>query len=119
MQQNDISPEGHVLMVSAITPQISGAVSKTVNLPANSTIEDIKNINVLAYTTGSKAVATYRDGCKCSQPLNLGTLSDEDRTFEDYSYAELLDHIQNGNHTPIRKKPHGIRTSRTHAAKNR
>lgn len=114
---NDISPEGHVLMVSAITPQISGAVSKTVNLPAASTIDDIKIINTLAYKTGSKAIAVYRDGCKCSQPLNQGATEDTEKTFEDYTYQELIDHIKRTEHIPIRKKPNGVRISRTHAAK--
>ena len=114
---NDISPEGHVLMVSSITPQISGAVSKTVNLPAKSTIEDIKTINTLAYNTGSKAIAVYRDGCKCSQPLNLGSGDDKDKPFDDYSYKELLDYVKRTQHRPTRRRPNGVRISRTHAAK--
>jgi ribonucleoside-diphosphate reductase alpha chain len=64
-----ISPEGHVLMVSAITPMISGSVSKTVNLPNSATVKDIEDIHLLAYTTGTKAIAIYRDGSKASQPL--------------------------------------------------
>ncbi|MBN2879345.1 MAG: vitamin B12-dependent ribonucleotide reductase [Clostridia bacterium] len=114
---NDISPEGHVLMVSAITPQISGAVSKTVNLPAESTVEDIKSINILAYKTGAKAVAVYRDGCKAAQPLNLGSSEDADKPFEEYTYLELLEYARSTYHRPTRKKPNGVRISRTHAAK--
>lgn len=114
---NDISPQGHVLMVAAITPQISGAVSKTVNLPANSTIDGIKMINTLAYTSGAKAIAVYRDGCKCSQPLNLGTADDKDKAFDDYSYDELLSYVKDKHHSPARKRPNGVRISRTHAAK--
>lgn len=114
---NEISPEGHVLMVSAITPQISGAVSKTVNLPASSSIEDIKNIHTLAYTSGSKAIAVYRDGCKASQPLNLGSAIDNEKSFDDYTYKELLDYVKRTEHKPTRRKPNGVRISRTHAAK--
>ena len=114
---NEISPEGHVLMVSAITPQISGAVSKTVNLPAESTIDDIKIINTLAYKTGSKAIAVYRDGCKCSQPLNQGTADDRDKSFDDYTYQELLEYAKTTQYEPTRRRPNGVRISRTHAAK--
>ncbi|MBN1624719.1 MAG: vitamin B12-dependent ribonucleotide reductase, partial [Clostridia bacterium] len=114
---NDISPEGHVLMVSAITPMISGAVSKTVNLPSNSTVEDIKNINKLAYTTGSKAIALYRDGCKVAQPLSNGKVEKSERPFDEYSYAELVEYAKNCKNTPSRKKPEGMHLSRTHAAK--
>lgn len=114
---NEISPEGHVLMVSAITPQISGAVSKTVNLPASASIDDIKNIHTLAYTSGSKAIAVYRDGCKASQPLNLGSSSSSEKTFDDYTYQELLAYVKRTEHKPTRRKPNGVRISRTHAAK--
>ena len=114
---NDISPQGHVLMVSAITPLISGAVSKTVNLPANATITDIKDINKLAYTTGTKAIALYRDGCKVAQPLSNGKTEKSERPFEEYTYAELVDYAKNCKNIPIRRKPEGMHLSRTHAAK--
>ncbi len=114
---NEISPEGHVMMVSAITPLISGAVSKTVNLPNNATIEEVKSIHLLAYTTGTKAIAIYRDGCKISQPLSSGKKAKKERKFEEYSYAELVDYANNCQSTPIRKKPEGMHLSRTHSAK--
>ena len=114
---NDISPEGHVLMVSSITPLISGSVSKTVNLPAHSSVEDVKAIHKLAYTTGTKAIAIYRDGCKAAQPLSSGKIDNIDRSFSDYSYAELVDYAENCKNTPIRRKPKGMHLSRTHAAK--
>ncbi len=114
---NDISPKGHVLMVSAITPMISGAVSKTVNLPSTATINDVKEINKLAYTTGTKAIALYRDGCKVAQPLSNGKTEKADREFEDFTYAELVEYAKNCKNTPIRKKPEGMHLSRTHAAK--
>jgi len=114
---NDISPQGHVLMVSAITPQISGAVSKTVNLPSTSSIDDIKNIHTLAYTSGTKAIAVYRDGCKASQPLNLGSSASSEKSFDDYTYQELLSYVKLSQRKPTRRKPNGVRISRTHAAK--
>lgn len=114
---NDISPKGHVLMVSAITPLISGAVSKTVNLPSDSTVDDVMEIHKLAYSTGTKAIAIYRDGCKAAQPLSNGHVENGSRSFEDYSYAELVEYAKNCKNTPIRKKPEGMHLSRTHAAK--
>lgn len=115
---NDISPEGHVMMVAAITPLISGSVSKTVNLPNHATIEDIKRIHLLAWQKGVKAIAIYRDGCKASQPLSSGLKVDREKTLEDMTYKELLDYAKNcEKEVPTRRKPGGMRTSRTHAAK--
>ena len=61
---------GHLRMMSAVQPFISGAISKTVNLPADATIEDITDVYTEAWRLGVKAVAVYRDGCKRTQPLN-------------------------------------------------
>lgn len=115
---NDISPEGHVLMVAAITPMISGSVSKTVNLPSYATQEDISNIYKLAYTTGIKAISVYRDNCKASQPLNAGKASGVGNDIEEYTYQELLRFAKNcRNSIPERLRPSGMRMSRTHSAK--
>ncbi len=61
---------GHLKMMAATQPFISGAISKTVNLPENATVEDIAEAYVQAWKQGLKAVAIYRDGCKKSQPLS-------------------------------------------------
>jgi ribonucleoside-diphosphate reductase alpha chain len=61
---------GHVKMMAAIQPFISGAISKTVNMPNDVTPEDIANIYIEAWRLGLKAIAIYRDGCKRTQPLN-------------------------------------------------
>jgi len=61
---------GHVKMMSAVQPYISGAISKTVNMPTNVTPEDIASTYVEAWRLGLKAIAIYRDGCKRTQPLN-------------------------------------------------
>ena len=68
--QRFIEPMGHVKMMAAVQPFISGAISKTVNLPNESSVDDIKNIYVEGWKLGLKAIALYRDGCKSSQPLN-------------------------------------------------
>ncbi len=113
---NEISAFGHVMMVSAITPMISGSVSKTVNLPHDISPKDIANIHILAYKTGTKAISLYRDGCKVSQPLTLGTTAKE-KMLDDYDYKELLEYAHNcAKNVPNRIRPNGIRLSRTHAA---
>ncbi len=65
-----ISPEGHLLMMAAVQPFISGAISKTVNMPAASTVEDISKIYKMAWLLKIKSVAVYRDGSKFAQPLS-------------------------------------------------
>ncbi len=61
---------GHVKMMAAVQPYISGAISKTVNMPSDVTPEDIANTYIEAWRLGLKAIAIYRDGCKRTQPLN-------------------------------------------------
>ncbi len=65
-----IMPIGHVKMMAAAQPFVSGAISKTVNLPSSATVEDIEQIYFEAWRMGLKCIALYRDGCKASQPLN-------------------------------------------------
>ncbi|MFZ9886736.1 MAG: vitamin B12-dependent ribonucleotide reductase [Myxococcota bacterium] len=67
-----IAPMGHVKMMAATQPFLSGAISKTVNMPHESSVEDIANIYLESWRLGLKAVAIYRDGCKRSQPLSTG-----------------------------------------------
>jgi ribonucleoside-diphosphate reductase alpha chain len=63
---------GHIRMMGAAQPFISGAISKTVNLPADATVGDIVEAYIEAWRQGLKAIAIYRDGCKQTQPLNTG-----------------------------------------------
>ncbi|MEM8835496.1 MAG: adenosylcobalamin-dependent ribonucleoside-diphosphate reductase [Planctomycetota bacterium] len=65
-----IKPGGHIRMMAAAQPFISGAISKTINLPADASIDDIKDAYRLSWELGLKANALYRDGCKLSQPLS-------------------------------------------------
>jgi ribonucleoside-diphosphate reductase alpha chain len=65
-----ISPMGHVRMMAAVQPFISGAISKTVNMPETATIEEIENIYFQGWKLGIKALAIYRDNCKVGQPLS-------------------------------------------------
>jgi len=72
-----IRPLGHVHMMAAAQPFISGAISKTVNLPHEATVEDIESIYRESWKAGIKAVALYRDGCKASQPLAGGSADEK------------------------------------------
>ncbi|MFY7808557.1 MAG: vitamin B12-dependent ribonucleotide reductase, partial [Fimbriimonadaceae bacterium] len=65
-----IHAHGHIRMMAAAQPFLSGAISKTINLPANATIEDIDESYLMSWRLGLKANALYRDGSKLSQPLN-------------------------------------------------
>ncbi|MFJ1756256.1 vitamin B12-dependent ribonucleotide reductase [Kitasatospora sp. NPDC088134] len=73
MGERSISPMGHVRMMAAIQPWISGAISKTVNMPENATVEDVEEIYFEAWKLGVKALAIYRDNCKVGQPLSAKT----------------------------------------------
>jgi ribonucleoside-diphosphate reductase alpha chain len=68
--QRYIRAEGHIRMMAAAQPFLSGAISKTINLPADATIEDVDDAYMLSWKLGLKANALYRDGSKLSQPLN-------------------------------------------------
>ncbi len=71
MGDNSIHYMGHVKMMSAVQPFLSGAISKTVNMPEEATIEDVEDMHMAAWKMGLKAVAIYRDNCKVAQPLSM------------------------------------------------
>ena len=73
-----LSVESHIRMMAASQPFISGAISKTINMPNEATVEDCKNAYMLSWKLALKANALYRDGSKLSQPLNASLISDED-----------------------------------------
>ena len=79
-----LSTESHILMMAAAQPFISGAISKTINMPNSATVEDCKDAYMLSWKKGIKANALYRDGSKLSQPLAaavLGTTTSWRRTM--------------------------------------
>ncbi len=89
---------GHIRMMAAAQPFISGAISKTINLPHDATVEDIKESYRASWELGLKANALYRDGCKLSQPLNVKSDTDiEDEAGEDadsdLALAEIEDDL--------------------------
>ena len=69
---NAISASGHVKMMAAVQPFLSGAISKTVNMPAESTVDDVEQLFIDAWRLGLKSVAIYRDSSKVAQPLTIG-----------------------------------------------
>ena len=69
MGDNPIHYRGHICMMGAVQPFLSGAISKTVNVPEDVTIEDVEQLHIEAWQLGLKAVAIYRDNCKVGQPL--------------------------------------------------
>lgn len=74
-----LAPMAHVKMMAAVQPFLSGAISKTVNLPNEATVEDVADIYFQGWKLGLKAVALYRDGCKASQPLSSGAEKKESK----------------------------------------
>ncbi|EID55650.1 vitamin B12-dependent ribonucleotide reductase [Saccharomonospora xinjiangensis] len=70
--ERSIAPMGHVRMMAAVQPFLSGAISKTVNMPESATVEDVEEIYFQGWKLGLKALAIYRDNCKVGQPLSTG-----------------------------------------------
>lgn len=91
-----ISYEGHIRMMAAAQPYLSGAISKTINMPSESTIEDIAHAYQLSWSLMTKANAIYRDGSKLSQPLNAAAFEDLgifDNLEDDMSQTEKITHV--------------------------
>jgi ribonucleoside-diphosphate reductase alpha chain len=78
MGDHVIEPLGHVRMMAAVQPFLSGAISKTANLSQNATVEEVEQLYMEAWKLGVKALAVYRDNCKIAQPLSVGNLESED-----------------------------------------
>ena len=76
MGQRSIKPMGHVRMMAAVQPFLSGAISKTVNLPESATVEEIADVYLQGWKLGLKALAVYRDNCKVGQPLSDAKATD-------------------------------------------
>src|ERR1700683_1927197 len=110
---------GHLRMMAAAQPFISGAISKTVNLPENASVEDIMEAYLQAWKLGLKAVAVYRDGCKKSQPLSAAGSKTANSTKDDARVAAPQVEEQNLNAPPraVRNKLQEERASLTHKFK--
>jgi ribonucleoside-diphosphate reductase alpha chain len=84
-----IAPMGHVRMMAAVQPFISGSMSKTVNLPTDATVEDIQQTYFESWKLGLKCIAIYRDGCKRSQPLSTSLDKKKEEKAPEVEYRAL------------------------------
>ena len=107
MGDNTIHYEGHVRMMGAVQPFLSGAISKTVNMPEEATVEDVEALHELSWELGLKAVAIYRDNCKVGQPLSTAKKGDIAAT------AVVEKVIEKVVHRPLRQKLPRSRRGRT------
>ena len=85
--RNEIRWKAHIDMLGAVQPLMSGAVSKTINMPRDATIDDIKQAYIYAHTKSVKCVALYRDGCKLSQPMNVADPAKQEANREYFNQA--------------------------------
>jgi ribonucleoside-diphosphate reductase alpha chain len=106
MGTRSIKPMGHVRMMAAVQPFLSGAISKTVNLPETATVEEIADVYLEGWKLGLKALAVYRDNCKVGQPLSDAKAKDDSATGK----AEPEVRIE---YRPRRKRLPKSRVSRT------
>ena len=105
MGERAISPMGHVRMMAAVQPFLSGAISKTVNMPESATIEEVEEIYFQGWKSGLKALAIYRDNCKVGQPLSDGKAKKAEQVAE-------VEHVV-VDHRPVRKRLPKKRPSQT------
>ncbi|MFC4467477.1 vitamin B12-dependent ribonucleotide reductase [Streptomyces xiangluensis] len=108
MGERSISAMGHVRMMAAIQPWISGALSKTVNLPESATVEDVEEVYFEAWKMGVKALAIYRDNCKVGQPLsakNKGNQSPEATAAAERAEETIRETVEKVvEYRPVRKR---------------
>jgi ribonucleoside-diphosphate reductase alpha chain len=116
MGDNAIHYSGHVKMMGAVQPFISGAISKTVNMPEEVSVEEVEQLHIDAWRLGIKAVAIYRDNCKVAQPLAMATKEGDSADAGAASAAgEVVERIVEREvvSQPFRQKLPRTRTSRT------
>jgi ribonucleoside-diphosphate reductase alpha chain len=99
MGERSISPMGHVRMMAAVQPMLSGSISKTVNMPEAATIEDVEEIYYEGWKLGLKALAIYRDNCKVGQPLSVAKPKDKEQTAPAPAPA-----AEPHEHRPVRRR---------------
>jgi ribonucleoside-diphosphate reductase alpha chain len=109
MGDNTIHYEGHVRMMGAVQPFLSGAISKTVNMPEEATVADVEALHQLSWELGLKAVAIYRDNCKVGQPLS--TAKKGDVAADATTIVEKV--VEKIVHRPLRQKLPRSRRGRT------
>ena len=113
MGDNPIHYLGHVKMMAAVQPFISGAISKTVNMPEEVTVEDVEQLHIDAWQMGIKAIAIYRDNCKVAQPLAMATKDGADDEAAAATTQVVEKVVEKVVHEPVRQKLPRSRSSRT------
>jgi ribonucleoside-diphosphate reductase alpha chain len=109
-----IAHMGHIRMMGAVQPFISGAISKTINLPEESTVEDVMEAYTESWKLGLKAVAIYRDGSKRSQPLSSSTGKGEKKATVSIGSTPQPQTVEKIVYRPVRRKLPDERQSVTH-----
>jgi ribonucleoside-diphosphate reductase alpha chain len=113
MGDNTIHHTGHVKMMGAVQPFLSGAISKTVNLPEEATVEEIEQLHIDAWRLGVKAVAVYRDNCKVGQPLSTSKKDGADDDIASAASGVVERVVEKLVHEPVRQRLPRSRLSRT------
>jgi ribonucleoside-diphosphate reductase alpha chain len=116
MGKRALAPMGHVRMMAAVQPFLSGAISKTVNLPETATVEDIEQVYMDSWKLGLKATAVYRDNCKVGQPLSdgKGENKGKDANVTAEAPADVVEKVvEKVVYAPTRKRLPKSRVSRT------
>ncbi len=99
-----IKPQAHIKMMAAAQPFVSGAISKTINIPNSATVEDIKEAYLLSWKLGTKANAVYRDGSKLSQPLSSLTEEEAEAIIEEKEKNDIVKVAEKIIHRYIAKR---------------
>ena len=107
MGERSIKPMGHVRMMAAAQPFLSGAISKTVNMPETATVEDVEDVYYQGWKLGLKALAIYRDNCKVGQPLSAGKAAKTDAAAATPRSTKVVEY------RPTRKRLPKTRPSQT------
>ena len=114
MGDNTIHYSGHIRMMGAVQPFISGAISKTVNMPEDVSVEDVEQLHIDAWKLGIKAVAIYRDNCKVAQPLSASKKGDDEADDPVAGATEVIERVvEKIVYQPVRQKLPRTRVSRT------
>src|SRR5205085_4278121 len=108
--QRSIHYMGHIKMMGATQPFISGAISKTVNVPKDATVDEIMQAYVQSWKLGAKAISIYRDGSKRTQPLNTS----KDKTAAEIAKQAAASMVTAISRTPVRRRLPDERRAITH-----
>ncbi len=104
MGERSITPMGHVRMMAAVQPFLSGSISKTVNMPESATVADVEEIYFEGWKLGLKALAIYRDNCKVGQPLSAKKKTEVERAEQAPVAAAPAAAPEPREHRPVRKR---------------